>query len=64
MPRNTARRVTIYQGPDDDLWRYRVQGGNWRTIESSSIGADRAKTIERMMRRKHPDAEFVIEPRR
>lgn len=55
-----ARRVTLRED-DQGLWRYKVQGWNWRTLESSGIGAPR-KTVDRIVRREWPDAEVVVVP--
>lgn len=55
---NEARRVTMYEDVDG-LWRYKAQGGNWRTLTESRVGVPRS-TVLRIIRRDYPDAEVVI----
>lgn len=57
----TARRATLREG-DDGLWRFKVQGHNWRTLDYSNIGAKRA-TVEAIIARRYgPDLEIVVIP--
>lgn len=54
-----ARRVTYTKGVDG-LWRVKVQSTGWRTMFASQIGTDDRRTLERLVRRKWPDAEVVV----
>lgn len=50
--------MTIFQR--DGAWFYRVQSTNWRTIDKSGVGGKRS-TIERLMAKRYPGVEVVIE---
>lgn len=52
-------RVTIYRA--DGGWRYRVQSKNWRVIEAPNVTADKAESLERIVARRFPNVEVVIE---
>lgn len=54
-----ARRVSFIKG-DDGLWRIKVQSTGWRTMFASHIGTDDRATLERLAKRKWPNAERVI----
>lgn len=58
MTNTGARRVTLRE-VEHGLWRYKVQGWNWRTIDSSGIGAQR-RVVDRIIRREWPEAEVVV----
>lgn len=60
MGQSGPRRVTIFRGADE-LWRYRVQGWNWRTLEASQIGTHRRSTLERLIARRFPNVEVVVQ---
>lgn len=54
----TARRVTIYRD-SRRKWRYKVQAGNWRTVETAEQGfADRRSVLARV-RSRWPGVEVV-----
>lgn len=54
----TARRVTIYQDRKGE-WRYRVQAGNWRTIENSEEGFAQKRSVLKRIAGKYPNVELV-----
>ena len=54
----TARRITIYRRRDGDFG-YRVQAGNWRTIETSEEGFLRKASILKRLDRRYRNAEIV-----
>lgn len=54
--RNAPRRVTIYK--ERDVWRYRVQATNWRTIAISD-GMRQKRSVLAAAERKYPGVEVV-----
>jgi len=54
-----ARRVVVYRD-GDGLWRFKVQGMNWRTIDTGGGSRRRASVVLRA-EREWPDVEVVIE---
>lgn len=54
-----ARRVTIYRDAAGE-WRYKVQGGNWRTIDASEEGFKQKRSVVARVRRRWPDVEVVV----
>lgn len=56
-----ARRVTIFKDAVDGLWRMKVQSTGWRTMFASKIGTENRATLERLAKRKWPEAEVVID---
>lgn len=55
-----ARRVTIYRDTAGEV-RYRVQAGNWQTIETSEEGFNRPATVRSRVAKKFPGVELVDE---
>lgn len=56
----TARRVTIYLD-DAGEYRYRVQAGNWQTIDASEEGFRQKRTVVKRIARLWPGVEVVDE---
>lgn len=52
-------RVTIY--PAAGGWRFRVQSKNWRVIAAPEVTAEKRATLERLVARRFPNVEVVIE---
>lgn len=52
-----ARRVVLYKAADG--WRWRAQGGNWRTIDASEEGKSSKARVRAAIARRFPEAEIV-----
>jgi hypothetical protein len=52
--------VTVYRDAAGE-WRYRVQAGNWRTIDASEEGFKRRASVMRRAGRRWPGVEVVVE---
>ena len=60
MAEPVARRVTIH--PDGQGgWSFYVQSMNWRTMFRSGASAEKRSTIERLVARRWPNVEVVIQ---
>jgi len=55
-----ARRARIYQDRTGN-WRYRIQGGNWRTIDAPEESFNRKSTARRRVEQRWPNVEEIIE---
>lgn len=51
--------MTIY--PAAGGWRFRVQSKNWRVIAAPEVTAEKRATLERLVARRFPNVEVVIE---
>lgn len=58
-PAPAARRVTIYRDSAGE-WRYRVQAGNWRIIETAEQGFARRSTVEKRVAKRWPGVETFV----
>jgi uncharacterized protein YegP (UPF0339 family) len=52
-----ARRVVVYEARDG--WRFKVQAGNWRTIDASEEGKRSKAAVLRKVQKYWPDVEMV-----
>jgi predicted type IV restriction endonuclease len=52
-----ARRVVVYEA--EDGWRWRAQGGNWRTIDASEEGKRSKKRVLTHVAKLFPGVEIV-----
>lgn len=52
-----VRRVVVYHAADG--WRWKAQGGNWRTVDAAEEGKTHKHRVLAHVRRRFPNAEII-----